>query len=67
VSESLKLLIKPCASGSCPALYKDDQGRVFVQGTKLATAARADIAIAGHEDVVEVSADLLSYLRSAQI
>ncbi|MBE7380471.1 MAG: hypothetical protein F6J95_003540 [Leptolyngbya sp. SIO1E4] len=67
MSDSLKVLIKPCSGGSCPALYQDDQGRVFVQGTKLVTSARTSIEIAGHEDVVEVSPDLLDYLRSAEI
>lgn len=67
MSDSLKVLIKPCSSGSCPTLYQDDQGRVFVQGSKLADSARTGIAIAGHEDVVELSPELVEYLRLEQL
>lgn len=67
MSNPLKVLVKPCAQGTCPAIYQDDQGRVFVQGNKLGASARDSVAIATHEEVVEISPELLSYLRSAQL
>lgn len=63
----LKVLMKPCSGGSCPALYQDDEGRIFIQGNKLIPSARGELAVPGHEEVVEISADLLGYLRSGQV
>jgi len=28
--QGLTVLVRPCDSGMCPALYSDDAGRVFV-------------------------------------
>lgn len=63
-NKGLRLLISPCNNAMCPALYEDSEGRVFVQGTKVSGEARADIAIAEHEEVVEVAPALIAYLRS---
>ncbi|MEO0374414.1 MAG: hypothetical protein AAF329_07215 [Cyanobacteria bacterium P01_A01_bin.17] len=60
----LQVLIKPCSSGTCPAIYKDAEGRLFLQGNKLKAAVRQEVAIAEHEDVVEISPDLIDYLRT---
>ena len=67
VSNQLKVLLKPCSSSTCPALYQDAQGHVFIQGSKLSQSARTDIAVADHEEVVQISEDLLTFLRSRQI
>ena len=67
MSNSLKTVMKPCGNGACPAIYQDDQGRVFIQGNKLGSSVRGSMAIATHEEVVEISPELLSYLRSAQL
>ena len=64
VMSKLQVLIKPCSSGTCPAIYKDDDGRLIIQGDKLAPAPRQDIAVGEHEEVVEISADLLDFLRT---
>jgi hypothetical protein len=64
MSNQLKVLIKPCDGGTCPALYEDEQGRVFVQGSKLGAMSRGGIAIANHEEVVEITPDLLNFLRT---
>ncbi|NER82105.1 MAG: hypothetical protein F6K42_21605 [Leptolyngbya sp. SIO1D8] len=64
MSNQLETLIKPCASGTCPAIYKDEQNRLYIQGSKLGTTARQEIAIADHEEVVEISGDLLEFLRT---
>lgn len=66
MSNSLQVLIKPCANGSCPALYQDEQGRIFIQGSKLAPDTRTSISVAEDEEVVEISPELLDYLRSSQ-
>ncbi|MEM6868760.1 MAG: hypothetical protein AAF528_10305 [Cyanobacteria bacterium P01_C01_bin.121] len=67
MSNQLTVVIKPCSSGTCPAIYKDEQNRLYIQGNKLADSARTSIAIAGHEDVVELSPELVEYLRSGQL
>lgn len=64
MSEQLEVLIKPCGSGTCPAIYKDQQDRLFIQGSKLGTMARQGIEVGDHEEVVEISSDLLEYLRT---
>jgi hypothetical protein len=64
MSNQLEVLVKPCSSGTCPAIYRDPQNRLFIQGSKLAAPARTGIAIAEHEEVVELTDELLAYLRS---
>ncbi|MGB3493584.1 MAG: hypothetical protein WBA57_12700 [Elainellaceae cyanobacterium] len=63
-NNGLKILMRPCNSGMCPALYQDEQGRVFVQGHRLSDGDRTNLAVANHEEVVEISPELLSFLRS---
>lgn len=64
MSNQLTVLVKPYSSGTCPAIYKDAQDRLFIQGNKLTAASRQSIAVADHEEVVEISGDLLDFLRS---
>lgn len=64
MSNQLQVLIKPCSSGTCPAIYKDEEGRLFIQGNKLAPIQKEGIAVAEHEEVVEISTDLIDYLRT---
>ncbi|NEQ47578.1 MAG: hypothetical protein F6K00_30155 [Leptolyngbya sp. SIOISBB] len=64
MSEQLELLIKPCGSGTCPAIYRDEQNRLFIQGNKLGAPARQGIDVGDHEEVVELTNELLTYLRS---
>jgi hypothetical protein len=47
----------------CPAVYSDEQGRVFVQGSRLTGAARDGITVGDHEDVVEVTPELIAFIR----
>jgi hypothetical protein len=63
----LKVLMKPCDSGMCPSLYQDESGRVFVQGTKLSQVDRSQIALTENEEVVQISPDILMFLRSHQV
>lgn len=62
--KGLKVLASPCNSGMCPALYADDTGRVFVQGTKLNRAEHAGLTVSEHEDVVELTPELITFLKS---
>ncbi len=62
----LKVLMKPCDSGMCPILYQDESGRVFVQGTKLRQVDRSEIALSEDEEVVQISPDILTFLRAYQ-
>ncbi|MGJ3250406.1 MAG: hypothetical protein ACFE0J_04625 [Elainellaceae cyanobacterium] len=60
----LKVLIRPCDSGMCPALYTDDSGRVFVQGNKLSPTDHHGLSVASHEAIVEISPELIAFLKS---
>ncbi|PSN10540.1 hypothetical protein C7293_27675 [filamentous cyanobacterium CCT1] len=62
-SQQLSTLFVPCNSGMCPALYSDEHGRIFVQGVRLSGAARDSLALAGHEDVVELTPELIAFIR----
>ena len=62
-SQQLTALFLPCNSGMCPAVYSDEQGRVFVQGSRLTGAARDGITVGDHEDVVEVTPELIAFIR----
>ncbi|MBD1919486.1 MULTISPECIES: hypothetical protein [Cyanophyceae] len=62
-SQQLSTLFTPCNSGMCPTLYSDEQGRMFVQGSRLTGAARNGIALADHEDVVELTPELIAFIR----
>lgn len=62
--EGLKVLVRPCNSGMCPALYADESGRVFVQGSKLNPAEHAGLTVPHHEAVVEISPELIAFLKS---
>ena len=62
-SQKLSTLFVPCNSGMCPALYSDEQGRMFVQGSRLSGAARDGVALADNEDVVELTPELIAFIR----
>lgn len=62
--QGLKILVRPCNSGMCPTLYSDSSGKIYVQGTKLTLEERGDIEIANHEEVVEITPELLGYLKA---
>ena len=61
----LKVLVRPCDSGMCPALYTDEAGRVFVQGSKLNRTEHAGLSVPQHEEVVEISPELIAFLKSS--
>ena len=63
-TQNLTVLVRPCDSGMCPALYADSSGRVFVQGSKLPAAGRGDLALSSDEEVVEITPELLAYLKA---
>jgi hypothetical protein len=62
-SQQLSTLFIPCNSGMCPALYSDEQGRMFVQGSRLSGVARDGVTLADHEDVVELTPELIAFIR----
>jgi len=62
--QGLKVLVRPCDSGMCPALYADDAGRVFVQGSKLNPTEHTGLTVPNHEAVVEISPELITFLKS---
>jgi len=52
-----------CGGGSCPAIYKDDNGRIFVQGSKIDHELRSQVAVPEHEELVELPRELLNILK----
>lgn len=64
MSKQLQIVAKPCGGGTCPTIYKDAEGRFFLQGNRLAADDKQSIAIAEHEEVVEISPTLLEALRN---
>ena len=66
-SHHLKVLLSLCDSGMCPALYTDPEGRVFVQGSKLASATRTELAVPENEEVVEIAPEIVEFLRSSMV
>lgn len=63
-SNTLKIVYKPCSGGTCPTVYNDEEGRIFLQGNKVNPEQTEGVAIAPHEGVVELDPSLLEYLRT---
>ncbi len=55
-----------CAGGTCPAVYRDKSGKLFVQGTRISSELRELVPVAEHEDIVELTPELLAVLRDYQ-
>lgn len=55
-----------CAAQTCPAIYRDDEGRLFIQGNKLSPSLKAQISSAEHEEIVELNEELLAFLKTYQ-
>lgn len=65
-SPSSKLYLiggESCGGGSCPAIYKDDDGRIFIQGSKVNPELRSQVAVAENEEIVELPRELLNVLK----
>lgn len=60
----LEVLIEGCASRSCPTIYKDSNGKIFVQGYKLDNTLRNQANIGENEDIVELSPELFEALKN---
>lgn len=43
-----------CGNGMCPGILVTDRDSVLVQGRILSEAAKAQLKVPGHEDVVEI-------------
>jgi len=63
-SQGLKVLIRPCNNAMCPALFTDEAGRIFVQGSKLNRAAHEGLTVPDHEEVVEITPELIAFLKA---
>jgi hypothetical protein len=55
-----------CGGGYCPAIYKDATGRIFIQGAKAKSELRDGVAVADHEEVVELTPELINFLKVYQ-
>ena len=62
--QGLTVLTRPCDQGTCPTLYSDEDGRVFVQGNRLDRANHDGLTVAAHEEVVEITPELIDFLKA---
>jgi hypothetical protein len=53
-----------CAGKSCPTIYKDEDGKVFIQGPRLRDELMQAINVGDNEEVVEISPEMLQVLRT---
>ena len=56
--------LEGCAGGSCPTIYKDSNGKIFIQGYKISEELRKQATIASNEDIVELSPELIEQLKA---
>ena len=66
-TSELKVLAKFCNNGPCPTLYHDDEGRFFIQGDILPASQRSNLTVGDGEEIIELDAELLNFLRSYQL
>jgi hypothetical protein len=52
-----------CGDGSCPAIYRDNAGRIFVQGTKIEALLKTQVVVPEHEEIVELPSELIALLK----
>jgi hypothetical protein len=52
-----------CGDGSCPAIYRDNSGRIFVQGTKVEALLKKLVFVPEHEEIVELPSELIALLK----
>lgn len=64
ISNTLEIICKPCSGGTCPTVYRDSNGRIFLQGNKLADEEKQGVAVAANEDIVEIDSSLIEFLRT---
>ncbi|MEM9808253.1 MAG: hypothetical protein AAF959_23550 [Cyanobacteria bacterium P01_D01_bin.56] len=62
--KKLEIIAKPCSGGTCPTIYKDEEGHFYLQGAELKVTNRQDVAVGDGEAVVEIDATLLDALRT---
>lgn len=60
----LKVIVSECSAKTCPTIYQDSDGKIFIQGYRLSEDMKDKINIADDEDVVELSPKLLETLKS---
>jgi len=56
--------IDGCAGKSCPTIYKDSTGKIFIQGYRIDSNLKSQITVANNEDVIELAPELLEALKA---
>lgn len=57
--------ISGCAGGTCPTIYRTNQGSYAIQGKKLDMLEKQSLGIPNDEDIVEIPIGFLeSFLRN---
>jgi hypothetical protein len=59
-------IIVSCKGGKCPVIYRTNDGRFFVQGYKVASDLKSQVALSKDENLVEVPKSLLQSMISKQ-
>jgi hypothetical protein len=52
-----------CSGGSCPTFYQTEEGKIYVQGTKILDSDKVNFTIPYSEDIIEIPTELLDKLR----
>jgi hypothetical protein len=52
-----------CMKGQCPTLYRDADGKLYVQGFRATSNVKERMGLPINEDVVEISESLLEAMK----
>lgn len=52
-----------CKNGSCPTVYKDELGRIFIQGFTVKNEDKENFEIPSNEDIIEIPKEFLDSIK----
>lgn len=59
--------INACMGGHCPTLYRDADGKLYVQGFMASNAVKGRLGIPENEDLIEISDSLLEAMKKVEL
>jgi len=52
-----------CAGGKCPTVYKDNDGKLYIQGYVTNKEIKLAAPLGENEDIVEISPELIAAIK----
>lgn len=52
-----------CGGGSCPSIYEDENGKIYIQGNKIVSSLKEQVLVANNEEIVELTQEMLEILK----